>query len=38
MYLAGDVATAKRIVLKGGRYYEGHPAFKEFRERLLASG
>jgi Flp pilus assembly protein TadD len=37
-YLAGDVAAARRIVLKGGRYFEGYPAFKEFRARLLARG
>jgi spermidine synthase len=38
VYLAGDVSQARRIVLKGGRYYEGNPAFKEFRARLLTRG
>ncbi len=38
VYLSGDVTAARRIVLKGGRYFESNPAFEEFRARLLARG
>ena len=34
-YLAGDRATARRIVEQGGRYYENEPLFLQRRQRIL---
>ncbi len=34
-YLSGNRSEARRIVLKGGRYYEGNPFFEQFRALVL---
>jgi spermidine synthase len=34
-YLSGNIPEARRIVLKGGNYYKGHPTFEERRAAIL---
>ena len=34
-YLSGNLAEAKRIILKGGDYYKGNRSFEQFRAAVL---